>query len=273
MKFEVFKKVTKLICKSKKEIVKHAPQIMAAAGAACFIGATVCAIKETPKANKKLEEKKALDPDMSTLQKVAVAGPEYKGTIALTAAGVALNVCAWKVEADKVAKILTTSAGLYTAAIDSKKNYVEATKEVVGEEKAKEIEEEAKKKNGVIISSTGSELDADLLIPDRNRVVPCKFSVTKKTWYTTYEKIKDAMDDLIEQLQENGYISLSDITYRLYGEDCEINVGYIVERSDGYGYLEQDAEHRLRYKIDAWEDDFHRLGWYLDFAEEPVDLH
>ena len=273
MKLGIVKTVTKALTKSKNTIVKHAPQIMAVAGAACFIGATVCAIKETPKAMEKLEEKKKLDQNMTTLQKAAVVAPEFKGTVSFTAIGLGLSFGAWKIEMDKVAKDLATAASIASAAFDGKKNYVEAAKKIVGEEKAQEIEDESKRQQGCVIAMPGQDLDPDLLTPDSHIVKPCKFNLTDRGFFKSREAIVEIMEDLTDELRDNGYITLDTIVTRLYGGSCPINVGYVVERSDGFGYSKADAEHVLRYRIDPWEDDFHRLGWHLQIIDEPVYLH
>lgn len=269
MKLGIVKTVTKALTKSKNTIVKHAPQIMAVAGAACFIGATVCAIKETPKAMEKLEEKKKLDPNMTTLQKAAVVAPEFKGTVSFTAIGLGLSFGAWKIEMDKVAKDLAAAASIASAAFDGKKNYVEAAKKIVGEEKAQEIEDESKRQQGCVIAMPGQDLDADMLIPDTDRVVPVHFNLTDKTFFSTRNKITEIMEDLVVELRDNGYIPLDTIVSRLYGGSSPINVGYIASRSDAFGYSQAEAEHILRYRIDPWEDDFHRLGWELEIIDEP----
>ena len=100
MNFEIVKTVTKFVKKSKNTIIKYAPQILAAAGAGCFVAGTYCAIKETPKAMEKLEEKKALDPDMTKLQQVAVVLPEYKKTVMCVAGGAVCTYLAWKKEGE-----------------------------------------------------------------------------------------------------------------------------------------------------------------------------
>ena len=82
MNFEIVKTVTKFVKKSKNTIIKYAPQILAVAGAGCFVAGTYCAIKETPEAMRRLEEKEALDPNMTKPEKVAVMAPAYKKTAA-----------------------------------------------------------------------------------------------------------------------------------------------------------------------------------------------
>ena len=135
MKFGIVKAIAKAATKSKNTIVKHGPQIMAVAGAACFIGATICAVKETPKAMAKLEEKKALDKNMTNLQKMAVLAPEYKATIVCTAAGIIFTGLSWRFEAKHVATLTAALGG----AVKEKDAIIEASKEIVGEEKTQEV--------------------------------------------------------------------------------------------------------------------------------------
>lgn len=209
----LMKTIGTFVNKSKTEIVKHGPQIMAVAGVGCFIAGTYCAIKETPKAMAKLEEKRALDPDMGKLQTMAVVGPEYKKTLACTAAGIAFTGLAWHLEAKYVATLL---AGLSKLDLENK-NLIEASKQVVGEEKTGEIL--AKKEE--IAAEDSYETGSGKVIPSDQVPYLFKFPGGVKFW-STWAKFKAGMEYNRRCLMTNKNISLYEVLKELGADDNDL---------------------------------------------------
>lgn len=272
MKLGIVKTVTKALTKSKNTIVKHAPQIMAVAGAACFIGATVCAIKETPKAMEKLEEKKKLDPNMTTLQKAAVVAPEFKGVIVFTVAGVTLSFAAWKVEANKVATELAKLGSVAAVALDNNGKLVEEMKKQVGPEKTEEIVKAADEKSGYHYSQMREGADTDANPPEACREGLFCISTTKKCFWMKKDEVEKRLSECRAMLRLNKVLSLVDVYSELGLETPEIGVGWMLAQSDFYGWSESDVRNEFDWEYEPYEDDYGRLGWMIRFTREPSML-
>lgn len=212
MKIKAFKTLSKYFMKSKDTIIKHGPQIMAVAGVGCFIGATYCAIKETPAAMAKLDEKKALDKDMTTLQKLAVVGPEYKKTAACTAAGIIFTGLSWRFEYKYVGTLL---AALSTAEKKSDA-LVEASKQVVGEEKTGDIL--ARKEE---ILADNYEVESWKAIPSDQVPYLFKFPGGVKFW-STWAKFKSGMEYNRRCLMTNKELSLYEALIELGADENDL---------------------------------------------------
>lgn len=268
MELKIVKTIGKIWKTSKKTAVKYAPQIMACAGAGCFIAATYCAIKETPEAMAKLEEKKKLDPEMTKFQKIAVMAPAYKRTACLTVAGIGFTAGAWKIEADRMAEL----AGIAATALSRNRDLEDAAKEIVGEEKAKEIHDKAIEKD-ICPFEEDENNDPNLNIPNEYQVVPCKLSTTGQTFYKSRKGLVDAMEDNIADMKRNGYLHVETFAGNLGCGDLDLDAGWAVERTDGFGYDEDAIRDELEYDIEPWEDDYHRLGWYLAMRNSPYNIN
>lgn len=271
MKFNVIKTATKLFGKSKSTIIKHGPQIMAVAGAVCFIGATVCAVKETPKAMEKLEEKKAIDPDMTTLQKAAVIVPEYKKTIGMSILGVGLTAGAWHLVNGRMAALSTMLA----TAVKDKESLIEASKEVVGEEKTGEI------------LAKHEEIKEDELETAANGVfdmddVPYLFKFPNGTRkWMTWADFKRCNANAVDEAAQSKGLKLSDY-FRKFGlKECEITsemeergwqpepgAWALCENSkDWYQWASEIGE----YTPEAFTYDKYRhlSGWSIEWGTSP----
>lgn len=209
----VMKTIGTFVNKSKTTIIKHGPQIMAVAGAGCFIAGTYCAIKETPKAMAKLEQKKALDKDMGKLQTIAVVAPEYKKTLACTTAGIVFTGLSWHLEAKHVATLTAALSG----ALKEKDQLIEASKKVVGEEKTGEIM--AKKEE--IASEDSYETGSGKVIPSDQVPYLFKFPGGVKFW-STWAKIKAGMEYNRRCLMTNKNVSLYEVLKELGADDSDL---------------------------------------------------
>ena len=209
----VMKTIGTFINKSKTQIVKHGPQIMAVAGAGCFIAGTYCAIKETPKAMAKLEQKKALDKDMGKLQTIAVVAPEYKKTLACTTAGIVFTGLSWHLEAKHVATLTAALSG----ALKEKDQLIEASKKVVGEEKTGEIM--AKKEE--IAAEDSYETGSGKVIPSDQVPYLFKFPGGVKFW-STWAKFKAGMEYNRRCLMTNKNVSLYEVLKELGADDNDL---------------------------------------------------
>lgn len=269
MKFidgKTVKTVTKLIGRSKNTIVKHLPQIMAVAGVGCFMASTYCAVKETPKAMAKLEEKKALDPNMTGLQKAAVILPEFKGCVSFAALGLGLSFGAWKIESLRFAEM----AGVAATALSDNGKLKEALREQVGGEKAQEIVDQIDEEKGIRKIREGD--DADACPTAYKQVVPVCIGLTGKTFWISREKLEDRLSDCRAQLRTDGYLSMIDLYETLGAGECNLDLFWAVSKSDGFGYNETAVRDEFSWNITPYEDDFGRLGWYLEFTKDPHQL-
>ena len=242
---KMVKTLTKIFAKSKKTIIDHAPQIMAVVGAGCFVGATVCAIKETPKAMDKLEEKKALDPEMSTLQKAAVLVPEYKKTLIFTGVGIGFTFGAWKIEATRMAEI----TAIASAALKDNERLVAAAKEVVGEEKTKEIVDKKEE-----FTAEDCKVDYNGAIPSDQIVYPFLFDGGRECWMTL-AKYKMNLDYCIRILATNKELSeyeyFSEMGLRFPTSDMQ-KTGWQISEEDAVDPMTPDDMLDWAYeKLDA----------------------
>ena len=242
---KMVKTLTKIFAKSKKTIIDHAPQIMAVVGAGCFVGATVCAIKETPKAMEKLEEKKALDPEMSTLQKAAVLVPEYKKTLIFTGVGIGFTFGAWKIEATRMAEI----TAIASAALKDNERLVAAAKEVVGEEKTKEIVDKKEE-----FTAEDCQVDHNGAIPSDQIVYPFVFDGGRESWMTL-AKYKMNLDYCIRILATNKELSeyeyFSEMGLRFPTSDMQ-KTGWQISEEDAVDPMTPDDMLDWAYeKLDA----------------------
>ena len=212
MKIKAFKTLSKYFMKSKDTIIKHGSQIMAVAGVGCFIGATYCAIKETPAAMAKLDEKKALDKDMTTLQKLAVVGPEYKKTAACTAAGIMFTGLSWRFEYKYVGTLLAA----ISAAEKKSDVLVEASKQIVGEEKTGEI---LARKEEILADSY--EVESWKAIPSDQVPYLFKFPGGVKFW-STWAKFKSGMEYNRRCLMTNKSLSLYEALIELGADENDL---------------------------------------------------
>lgn len=206
----VLKTIGTFVNKSKTTIVKHGPQIMAVAGAGCFIAGTYYAIKETPKAMAKLEAKKKLDPNMGKLQTVAVVAPEYKKTLACTAAGITFTGLSWRLEAKHVATLTAALSG----ALKEKDQLIEASKKVVGEEKTADIL--TKKEE---IAEAEDKREATGSMPSDLITYEFRFPNGSKIW-TTWKDFKQRRSDCVKDLSMDKKISVYDVMKMLGDENA-----------------------------------------------------
>lgn len=264
------KTLTRLWNKSKSQIIKHGPQIMAAAGAGCFIAATVCAVKETPEAMDALEEKEDLDPNMSTLQRAAVVIPKYKKTIIFTGLGLGLTCGAWKMEAKQMAELAATAS----VALSDNEKLKETLKEQVGDEKAKEILNEMDDKKGVHrISDEDLGKDPDANPPADKIVSTFRLDITGKCFVSTKEKVNEALSNCRAKLRMDGVVGVPDVYHELGLAVPDLELFWAVSRSDGFGYSEPDVRAEFSWEFVPFEDDYGRLGWNIEFNTSPTTVY
>lgn len=117
---------------------KHSPEILIGMGVTGMLASTVLAVKATPKALDLIEDKKdELDVDWLTKKEtVSAAWKPYIPSIALSAVSAACIIGGTTSNIKRNAALAT----VYSISENTLKEYQRRTVEVVGEEKAKEIE-------------------------------------------------------------------------------------------------------------------------------------
>lgn len=129
------KNISKMISAIGKGIDEYGPQIMAVGSAVCFVAGIIFAAKESPAAFEALEEKLEDNPEMNKVEQFATVISRMPKTVVATISGLAMHIFAWKKILGKLATVTGIAALYKQDSID----IVEAAKEVVGPDKAKEI--------------------------------------------------------------------------------------------------------------------------------------
>lgn len=251
MELKIIGKACEAIDKCKMLAEVNKPQLTAAAGTGCFIGAVVFATKETPAAIDAVEKKRVTNPDMTKLEEAAVKIPYYAKTLGLATAGLGLTFLAWKFEAAKVIA-MATMCGELANENSSLRTAVHDIVDADTEEKIVSKAEENKNLYGK---------DADALIPTEHLVVGITISLTGKTIWDTKAKQETKLKKVIEKLKRQGWITIGEVF-----DICEWGYCDLAEKDYYYSCQignEEAAKNAFDYYFEPDEDEYGRLGYTL----------
>lgn len=186
-----------------KFMVNHSPEILTGLGIAGMIGATVLAVKATPKALKKIEEtKEELNVDKLTV------GETIKSTwkCYIPAAGTCVASTACLIGASSVhTKRNAALAAAYKLSETAMTEYREKVVETIGEKKEKEVHEAIAKekiaKNPVI---------NDEVIATPKGTTLCLDACSERWFRSDRGEIEKAINRLNRKMNLESYVSLND---------------------------------------------------------------
>ena len=226
-------------------VKKNLPTIMTiGAGVGCAVTVGL-AIKATPKAIEKIEEKKKKDPDLTIWEKIAVGGPEYAAAIMafLITEGLLFGSIYSAVCADK----------------ETKEKALKAAEELIGKEKMTEIREKVLKEEA---EETKAEEKPPKFGSGERR--PCILTYQNfqigGIFYNSYDGIDMAMTDALEEAKTYGAVKLSDVMTRLKMPD-EYYIGDIL-------VLDQDMDYCVYAATVNGTP-----GWNVSLNTEPLIDH
>lgn len=173
---------------------KHAPEILTGLGCGGFISSLVLTAKAAPKAEKHIEEAQA----ETIKEKAAACYKDYLPAGITAAASVGCVVAGATVGHKRYAS-LATAAGLTEAAFSE---YRDSVKEIVGEEKEKEVVENVKKK----VEGRGGNTTMVL----GNGKIPCLDTASGRYFQSSAIELRKVENELNRELNDSCYVSLND---------------------------------------------------------------
>lgn len=194
------------ITKIGKKVAPHVPDILTAT--ACIgVGATaVMCGKNTLTANDILKAYDEENPDATTKDRVLKAAPAYIPTIILATATIACIIGARTTSAKQTAAL----ASAYTIATEAAARYRDKVLEVVGEEKAKEVDEKI----------ADEQLKAHPLSEQQPIIVGtgkvlCFDTLSSRYFMSDMETLRKVQNDMNRIILDDMYASLNDFYYRI----------------------------------------------------------
>ena len=217
-------KFTTLMGKCGKVISKNGPAWLTGIGIAGMIGSTVSAVVATTKAVKKVDAvKKTEQLDVLPAKEVVkITWKYYVPTVALTVASTACLIGANTVSTKRAAALATA----YKLSETALSEYKEKVVETIGEKKEQVIREKIAQ----------DKLDKK---PDNQQIVItgkgdylCFDPTTNQEFYSDREAIREAINNLNEQLLSQDYVSLNDFYSELNIPPCNIGeyIGWNISR-------------------------------------------
>ena len=202
----------------------NAPGILTGIGIVALWGAGIWAIKATPKAMTRLDERKEEleTEDLGLVETIKTTGLIYAPALLTAGVGTACLICANTVSARRNAALATA----YAISEKAIHEYKEKVVEKIGEKKEKAIYDEVAKdqvannpvsNNKIFVTGKGETLCYDALMG--------------RYFYGDIEKLRRAISDANLQLFKNDYISLNEVydliglDYSRIGEDLGWNIG------------------------------------------------
>lgn len=227
----------KIYHKSVVKLRKHSPTILTCLGAGGVIGTTILAVKATPKALALLEDAEMeKGEELTTLEKVVVAGPAYIPTAVAGAATIACIFGANVLNKRQQASIMSAYALLES----SYKEYRDKVKDLYGDETDIHIKKEIAK-----------ERIEDLDIQTEDDSVLFYDDYSRQYFESTIEKVQEAIYLLNRELVIKDYAYLNEY-YELLGIDSPV---------EGWDHGWSKAGNLTRY----WQE-------WIDFRLEKVDM-
>ena len=260
------KSVSKVISALGKGIDEYGPQIMAIGSAACFVAGIIFAAKESPEAFEALEEKLEDNPDMNKVEQFATVVSRMPKTVAATLSGLTMHIFAWK----KILGKLATVTGALALAKQENIDVLEAAKEVVGPDKAKEI---VRTKDQMV-----SYRDSGVWEPDEvdKREVMYPFTIMPFciTVWKTLDEFEKAHVDSVNMLARNEELSGYDYFLNLKSDEKPtLDCGWRCDSCVGTTGADQLkwAQDELSYqsKVQMYKGKY--PGYLIEFNNQPTE--
>lgn len=249
-----------------KGVDEYGPQIMAVGSAVCFVAGVIFAAKESPAAFEALEEKKAENEDMNLVEQAATVVSRMPKTVVATASGLLMHIFAWK----KILGKLATLTGALALAKQDNVNIVEAAKEVVGPDKAKEI---VRTKDQMASYRDSGAWEPDGV--DRREVMyPFTIMPFCITVWKTLDEFEKAHVDSVNMLARNEELSGYDYFLNLKSDEkptldcgwrCDSCVG--VTGADQLKWAQDELSYQS--KVQMYKGKY--PGYLIEFNNQPTE--
>lgn len=225
---------------AKTWVIGHGPQIATGIGIALAFAAGVKAVKETPKAVKAIEEKKEEKKkeenteELTVVETVQTTWKYYAMPVGMFLASAILIIGAQRATARKAAAFATA----YQLSEQMLQEYKDAAKEVVGEKKAKDIQDQAAIQqvqknppvaNNIIITGKGNQL--------------CLDALSNHYFYSNAEHIRQDANRVITQAFADNveFVPLSDWYYQINLREA-MDMELLKDASDTFGWNKSDGQ-------------------------------
>lgn len=243
--------ITSAVKKAGLTLSKHSPTILAVLGGTTSVSALVEAVRVTPNAMKDLEEMK---PE-TNLDKIKVAGKHYIPAAIMELFALGCIFSSHKITLGRAAVIST----LYTTSEEKLKEYQEKVIEKIGPKKEEQIRDDIAKDH---VEKTFDPKSKVIMNPIDGKT-RCLDKWSGRYFYSTIETIREAVNDLREELQGDWYISLNEFYYALglEGIDAGEEMGWNADEPikvkfssqlcpDGVPCLVVDFDVRPKFRFD-----------------------
>lgn len=248
---------TKALKVGRSWVFGHAPQIATGVGIAIGFLAGVTAVKATPKAIKKLEEKEEEKGEPLTLtEKVTTAGPCYIPSTILFTAGSGLIIYAQRATTRQAAALATA----YTLSEQMLQEYKEAAREIVGENKEKEITDKV-----AIKQVQDNPPPTQLIVTGKGKQV-CLEGTIQHYFYSNSEHIQQAVKRLNDRFVGcEDFIPLTDWLYEL-----DIPAAHDIQIAEDIGFNRDDGPIEVEFTSTLGTGDFENIPiLVVNFRNRP----
>lgn len=220
---------------------KHSPELLTGFGIAGMLTTTVIAVKQTPKAMKKIEEKKEElgKEKLSVKETVVTTWKCYIPAVVTAAASTAALVGSTTISLNRNT-VLATGLAISEAA---RREFEEKAEEVIGEKKVAQIKEEVAKED---MKRHDIPTSSSLTMVGGSGTVLCHETVTNQYFISDHETVRRIINDLNSRLMREMYLTVNEYT-------DAFNIDHVPWGND----MQWDANKRMldpRYYADLTKD-------------------
>lgn len=229
MKFNL--KSNKFVRQLTKALSKSSPTIAVGVGIGMMAIGAILAAKETPKAEKKIEEKKqelGIE-KLGPVETIKTVAPIYAPAAATVICGAVSIACGHKMSLNRTAAL----ASAMTIANEAHDAFVEETKAAVTPEVFEDIKTKASEK---IIEKKDIPDDPPYVVNGPGAMW-CYEPFTGQYFLSDKVSVREAVTDYNEQLQHEGSACMNDLLYRFGLSECTAGsiLGYDFMRGGNIG--------------------------------------
>lgn len=239
---------------------KNSPAILTGLGVAGLVTTVVMAVRATPKVNEILEREEAKG--SSNVEKLKAVAPVVVPTVVM---GAATATCIIGSNVQSSRKIAALSAA-YSIAEASSREWVEKTKEVVGDKAMEKIHDaicEDKVNQNPPIGGTNTSSDGTEVIITNHGNTLCFDAFTSRYFRSNPEYIRKIINDMNLKMYNENYVTMNELYSELGLDRCKMgeNFGWNIENGQIEGWFS------------SMLTDSNEPVLIIDFNSGPIWLH